>query len=307
MEFNEILLIHLGGLGDMCLAESTFHSLSLHFKEPIVAVGTKRFFNLFKGYFDRVHGIESARWLYLFSDQPSDITWERIIFIGKDREGNLRAQWQRLSRSPLIFVDMYPEYAFDHSLLPASLRENTGKDADAKSHIEGYQLAQLPYLGIKPLKKEVPLRPSERVILYPEKGFEKEKWHYNNFIELYHSLKSKCIKVYVLESFGLDLDLPEKVILPELKDVREFFEEGGVFVSNDSGIAHLAGACGLYTITIFTDFDPHVWRPRGANISLKYGKDRVDVPSLEETIICNLCSSLRCNPYVVKQHAGRID
>jgi len=277
VEFKEILLIHLGGLGDICLSESTFLSISRHFPEPVVGLGTKRFFTLFKEYFERIHGIESARWLYLFSSRPSDITWERIIFIGKDREGNLRERWQRFSRTDLLFIDMYPDGAFEGPV-----------EGQGLAHIEDYQLAQLPGLGIEPLRKEVPLRPSSRVILYPEKGFKKEKWHYDNFVELYRSLKSKAVDVYIIEPFGLELGIEESLVISELTDMRAFLEKGGIFVSNDSGMAHLAGACGLFTLTIFTGFDPRTWHPRGTYQALKQGRDRVDVEAVEEIILTRL-------------------
>jgi ADP-heptose:LPS heptosyltransferase len=284
MEFREILLIHLGGLGDYCLSESVFHSVARHFNEPLVGLGTRRFLDLFEGYFDRVHGIESARWLYLFSSRPADITWERIVFIGKDREGSLRERWQRFSRSPLLFVDMYPQGAFD---APTASGE-TRREGRALPHVEDYQMAQLPRFGIEAVRKEISLKPCSRVLLYPEKGFRKEKWPPRNFLDLYLILKAEALDVHVIESPDLPLDLPDKVVLGELSDVRRFFDEGGIFVSNDSGMAHLAGMCGLFTVTVFTDFDPRVWHPRGAYAALKRGEDRVDVETLGEIILAAL-------------------
>ena len=62
-------------------------------------------------------------------------------------------------------------------------------------------------------------------------------------------------------------------------------------MSNDSGMAHFAGICGLLTITIFSDFDPAIWHPRGENISLRQGIDRVDARTLESLIIKLLVDS----------------
>ena len=230
VEHEESLLIHLGGLGDFCLSESTFHSLASHYGRTIVGLGTKRFLALFEDYFARIHGIESARWLYLFSSRPPDVTWERIIFIGKDREGSLRSRWRRFSRSPLLFIDMYPDGAFED-----------GGAGGSETHVEDHQLAQLPALGIEPLKKETPVKASLRVILYPEKGFKKEKWPSGNFVDLYHSLKSRGVETLIMEPSDLDLGLPDTVRLAELKEVKAFFEPGGIFVSSDSGMAHPGG------------------------------------------------------------------
>ena len=92
----------------MCLSESTFLSLSKHFQKNISALGYPRFFKFFQGYFQTIYSIESAKWLYLFSDYPSETTWKRIVFIGKDRNGELRRRWQVISEEELIFIDMYP-------------------------------------------------------------------------------------------------------------------------------------------------------------------------------------------------------
>jgi ADP-heptose:LPS heptosyltransferase len=97
--------------------------------------------------------------------------------------------------------------------------------------------------------------------------------------------------VYILESLGLNLAIQDKISIEDLADVQTFFNAGGIFLSNDSGMAHFAGICGLFTITIFSDFDPAIWHPRGENISLRQGTDRVDVPALEEIILQQLAHS----------------
>jgi len=269
-DMNETLLIHLGGLGDMCLSESVFSSLSLHFNKNLTAVGYTRFLNLFEGYFAGTEHIESRKWLYLFSSELPYTPWERIVFIGKDRQGNLRQRWQGISKEPLIFIDMYPD-------------ENTSM------HVEDYQLMQLAEYGIQTHKKEVAWKKSKRVILYPEKGFQKTKWGPDNFIQLFHALKLEGIDVLILQTPELKVDAEHTVFLEELTDVRDFFQGGGgIFVSNDSGIAHLAGMCGLLTITIFSDFDSKIWHPRGYNIAITHGKDSIDVTLIKEKILKNL-------------------
>lgn len=252
-ENDGILLIHMGGLGDVCLSESLFFSLSAHFKDTLVACGIRRFFVLFPEYFTRIENIESAKWLFLFSQRPASIKWERIIFVGKDREGSLRERLSRFSREPLIFIDMYPEYRLEGE----------------RKHVEDYQLGQLERYQIKPLKKEIEARWKDRVIIYPEKGFIKNKWKVDNFLEVYRRLKEVDLNAFIMEPFDKELKIEGSISINDLRDVRDFFREGGIFVSNDSGMAHLAGACGMSTVTVFTDFDPIEWHPRGKNISLK--------------------------------------
>lgn len=283
LDNNEILIVHLGGLGDTCLSESLFFSFQKHFGKRLVGIGNKRFLNLFEEYFLRVEGVESRKWLYLFSDKLGAPRWQQIIFIGKDREGILRNRWQKYSEEKIIFIDMYPEKTFstEATLDPENIR---------KIHIEDYQLSQLALAGVEPFKKTIPSKKSSRIILYPEKGFEKEKWHFNNFLALYKSLVARDFDVTVLESLGLTLNVERKLFFVELTEIKSFFSEGGIFVSNDSGMAHLAGVSGLFTITIFTGFDPVIWHPKGKNISIVQGQGVFD-PSYLESIILKVINN----------------
>jgi ADP-heptose:LPS heptosyltransferase len=85
------------------------------------------------------------------------------------------------------------------------------------------------------------------------------------------------------------------VFFEELIEVRAFFEKGGSFVSNDSGMAHLAGMCGLHTITIFNDFDPDIWHPRGNGMWLRSSKDVVDVPFVASKILEAIEKNTQCH------------
>jgi len=286
--YNDVLMIHLGGLGDMCLSESTFFSLSQHFQDNLVALGAKRFLRLLEDYFESIESIESRRWLYLFAEDVPGRQWRRIVFIGKDRRGLLRRRWQSLSREPVLFVDMYPESAFntERSAFSENNRSRGTPNSELPTavHIEDYQLMQLPAYGVRALKKEVVPRRTSRVILYPEKGYEKKKWPPEHFVELYQSLKSKGADVHIVESLGLTLNIKDKLIFQDIIEVRDFLRGGGIFVSNDSGMAHLAGTCGLFTITVFADFDPDIWHPRGEHRVLML-HEGTNVPSLEAEIL----------------------
>jgi ADP-heptose:LPS heptosyltransferase len=278
---NEILLIHLGGLGDVCLSESLFLSFQKHFGDCLVGLGNKRFLDLFKEYFLRVEGVESRKWLYLFSEKLDGPRWRRIIFVGKDSEGILRNRWQTHSKEKIVFIDMYPDNAFTVKAITCKPQE---AGDTSEGHIEDYQLTELIRYGIEPSKKMIAPKKFSRVIIYPEKGFEKEKWHPDNFVSLYHLLKAKGFNVILLESLGLTINVDKKAFFEDLTKVKRFFSEGGIFVSNDSGMAHLAGSSGLFTITIFTGFDPAIWRPRGRNTSFVQGQGFPDLSFLEKLI-----------------------
>ncbi len=59
--------------------------------------------------------------------------------------------------------------------------------------------------------------------------------------------------------------LPEPLTLRELAGV---FSESAAYLGNDSGVTHLASACGLRTFALFNTTDANVWGPRVNSIVL---------------------------------------
>jgi ADP-heptose:LPS heptosyltransferase len=239
------LLIHPGGLGDVCLSESTLLSLKQHFGTTLEAVGTKPVLDMFRLYFTGVDSIDRRTWVYLFSDSSVCRTWQRIILIGKDRTGTFRERVSRLC-DELIFIDMYPE----------------GQPV----HVEEYQLEQLPRYGIAPVRKEVQAKTGKRIILYPEKPYKKKKWPVGRFLEVYEKLTSLGIEAVLMRPPDLDLPAVSARAFELLADIAAFFSAGGIFFSNDSGMAHFAARCGLRAATLFQDTNPLIWRPKGGLI-----------------------------------------
>ena len=264
MKQYDTLLIHLGGLGDVCLSESLFLSLSAHVRTGLCALGYTRFLSLFSSYFSQVLSVEERRWLFLFSDQTSGLSWQRVILVGKDRSGDFRARLAPLSRDPLLFVDMYPE----------------GESV----HVEEYQLRQLSAFGIKALRKGVPPKHMDRVILYPEESRGKRKWPYDAFLSLAELLKARGVDTILLEAPDVLQPLEGSLRFVGLDEMAAFLAGGGLFCSNDSGVAHLAGSCGLTTVTIFHDQSHLIWHPRGRNISISYVDEEVSVAYVADSI-----------------------
>ncbi len=59
--------------------------------------------------------------------------------------------------------------------------------------------------------------------------------------------------------------LPEPLTLRELAGV---FSESAAYLGNDSGVTHLASACGLKTFALFNATDANIWGPRVNSIVL---------------------------------------
>jgi ADP-heptose:LPS heptosyltransferase len=214
-----------------------------------VAVGNRRFLSLFPDYFSYVHSVEGREWLYLFDEEMAGPAWRRIVFVGKDRSGSFRRRLARLSRDDLLFVDMYPD--------------------SSKVHIQQHQLDQLQGFGIAPTENPLPSKRGGKVILYPERGYAKQKWPYEGFFELYHRFYGQGVQPSLLEPFDTERPHPDSFRFDDLAEVMSFLKQSDLFVSNDCGMAHLAASCGLSTVTFFYEADPTIWHPLGNNRSLR--------------------------------------
>jgi hypothetical protein len=265
------LLVHMGGLGDVCLSESTILSITRHLGGRLQAVGNRPVLEPFREYFTTIESIDGRKWASLFSDGLSGPRLPRVVFIGKDKSGALRRRIAGLA-SKTVFVDMYPE--------------------GQVVHVEDYQLGQLAAYGIPPVRKAIKVKSGRRVVIYAERAYKKRKWPAESLLEVRERLHARGIETVLMAQPGLSL--PEGVaarVFEVLSDIADFFSSGGIFLSNDSGMAHFAARCGMYPVTLFFDADPQVWRPAAGKV-LKYDEDRPSSESLA-MLTASLVDSLR--------------
>ena len=55
---------------------------------------------------------------------------------------------------------------------------------------------------------------------------------------------------------------------PRLPLLAALLADAAAYVGNDSGVSHLAAACGAPTVAVFGPSDPAVWAPRGARVTV---------------------------------------
>jgi len=60
--------------------------------------------------------------------------------------------------------------------------------------------------------------------------------------------------------------LHEAVRIADLYELACWLARAGVYIGNDSGITHLAGAVGTPVVAIFLTTDPAIWAPRGPHV-----------------------------------------
>jgi heptosyltransferase-3 len=117
------------------------------------------------------------------------------------------------------------------------------------------------------------------VLIHPGSGALKKCWHVDNYVQVAQVLIEKGLEVVFLlgpaeqERFGKErLDKIKKAgkCLSELNltEVVEVLSCADVYMGNDSGISHLAGAMGLQSVVIYGVTEPTVFRPIGPKVQV---------------------------------------
>ncbi|HEY2923858.1 MAG TPA: glycosyltransferase family 9 protein [Candidatus Eisenbacteria bacterium] len=115
--------------------------------------------------------------------------------------------------------------------------------------------------------------PEGAVYIHPGAGKHKNRWAAERFAAVAHELTRRGLSVWWLEgpqdsgtveavSAALRMKLPV-VRMEPIPMLAARFARAGLYIGNDTGPLHLAGATGCPTIGIYGWTDPAEWRPVG--------------------------------------------
>ena len=112
------------------------------------------------------------------------------------------------------------------------------------------------------------------VAFHPGSGSGIKNWPHKRFEELADLLLKKgldCVWISGPAEKAFQTPKTGKAIhnasLPALVHV---LSRCSLYIGNDSGISHLAAACGAPSVVLFGPSDPAVWKPLGKNVSIVF-------------------------------------
>lgn len=111
----------------------------------------------------------------------------------------------------------------------------------------------------------VPRLPAEHgsggyAVIHPFSGSAKKNWPLDRFRGVAERLGAQ---LPVRWCAGPEEALEGALRFPALEDLIPWLARAAVYVGNDSGITHLAAACGVPVVALFGPTDARVWGPRG--------------------------------------------
>jgi ADP-heptose:LPS heptosyltransferase len=222
------------------------------------------------GLLDAVHAQHEARWSVLYTDTPLPpdfgawlAPFDLVVSFWPDPEGQLGRHFPR-----------HPGQRFlSAAAQPAA--------APAAAHYSG----ALDPLGLEPVPCHFSLRPpssgtppGRSLVIHPGSGSPRKNWPAERWRALIPLLEPPlALVVGEAETAGWrDFARPGVTVLTGMSLARlaDHLAAARLFIGHDSGISHLAAACGVPCLLLFGPTDPARWAPHAPHVRvLQAGPD----------------------------------
>ena len=214
------------------------------------------------GLLDALHSQHEARWSALFAAAPLPsgfATWlaefDLVVNFWPDPDGELRAHFPQREGQMFLHADAQPSRA------PAA----------------AHYCDPLRALGIESREFWFPLRTPEsgarRIAIHPGSGSPQKNWPLDRWAAIADWLvrehhaelllvtgEAESDAAHALARFGAPArNLPFPDLTAQLARCR-------LFLGHDSGVSHLAAACGVPCVLLFGPTDPAMWAPPAPHV-----------------------------------------
>lgn len=103
-------------------------------------------------------------------------------------------------------------------------------------------------------------------VIHPFSGSKRKNWPLDAFRAVAAALEREGVEVRWCA--GPEEPLERAMRFDDLGKLAEWLAGASVYIGNDSGISHLAAACGVPVVALFGPTDARVWAPRGARVTV---------------------------------------
>ena len=123
--------------------------------------------------------------------------------------------------------------------------------------------------------------PSGYIAIHPFSGSPRKNWPLNDFGKVAARLAAAADR-RVEWCAGADEALDGARRFETLDGVAQWLAGAALYLGNDSGISHLAAACGTPSVVVFQASDSRVWAPRGPCVTV------LEQPQPEQAVTAGL-------------------
>ncbi len=264
---NDLLICHRGALGDFILTWPTLlllrRSLPTH---AFIGVGRPDYLRLACSLklIDQWHDAELSDMLPFFEGSgiperlgtpDGAVLW---LAAGDKTAGLLR----RKSILPVVVVQPFPDAPTRHI---------------ARSYVDSVETAYplAPPADLSELFPWRPQDPLDTVLLHPGSGSVKKNFAPALYLSLAERLETSCAKSVLFLLGPAEIERPESTVFlstgkcktpGNAVELASLLSHAALFVGNDTGPTHLAGALGVNVIALHKTTDQRIWGALGRHV-----------------------------------------
>lgn len=279
---ERILVLRGGALGDfivtlpaLALLRQRWPSARIELAGNVTAAQLARD----RGLLDAVHAQHEARWsaLYAPAELPADFaawlaTFDLVLNFWPDPDGDLRR------RFPIRAGQVYLTAPALPTLAPAA----------------AHYCEPLRTLGLTMTTPLYPLAPPDNparatgpIAIHPGSGSPRKNWPAERWLALLRDLPSPVVVIlgetetaaWTPRLTGLAVEVRTQ---PSLKELVGVLARCRLFLGHDSGVSHLAAACGAPSVLLFGPTDPATWAPPAPHVTVLQRGSTVDALTLDD-------------------------
>ena len=293
---NRILVLRGGALGDFIVTLPALALLRQRWpaaRTELAGNATAAQLARHRGLLDAVHSQHEARWSALFDPAPLPralATWlgefDLVINYWPDPDGELRRKFPVRGGQTFLCADAMPTLAPAAAHYCEPLRALGLETSDYFYPLE--PVALRVSAGTAP-----PLTQRGTISIHPGSGSPKKNWPLENWLELIARLPGPVTVIlgeaelprWSALSSTRSHDIPTlpnqrvgdnalHLITPPLEDLVAHLSRSSLFLGHDSGVSHLAAACGARCLLLFGPTEKARWAPPAPNVRvLQRGPD----------------------------------
>lgn len=289
---RRILVLRGGALGDFIVTLPALALLRQRWPDArIELAGNARAAALVAagGLLDAVHSQHEARWsaLYAEGELPREFGgwlagFDLVVNYWPDPDGVLRNRFPLREGQRFLSAGALPGRGPAAAHYCAPLAE---LGLETRSWFCGLERGHVIPGGL-------PARPPQAhagaIALHPGSGSPRKNWPLERWQELARHLRRMrpAAELWIIsgeaEPEGLLAEFGRPVRNLPLPDLAETLARCRLFVGHDSGVSHLAAACGVPGVLLFGPTDPAVWAPPAAHLTVIHRGDTLAAITVSE-------------------------
>ncbi len=310
---KNILLFRLGGLGDLLVTFPSIYLLRRKLSPCSISLVCRKEYGMIlkeTGIVDELISVDDRRLVPLFVEHLSGgeelVQWFRkfnllIGWMQTEKALNLKQSWLA-SFGKTIRLFVYDTHSQEEISKFFFRKTSEFLKKEEKLSLPFSECIHLPLSldqkkeGLKLLGEKALCDGKKIVVIHPGSGGREKCWPFPNFLTIIRRLNQQDVKGVLVSGMAeewieneiRDAKLPENWVRlqnPLLVKLTGLLYEASFYLGNDSGITHLAAACGAKGIALFRKDLETAWRPYGRMAVLSgHSLAEIDVETVWKTL-----------------------